>query len=122
MMAGLIEKLSEPKPRAGDTDQRACAEQRASPATHADILGWDIRVPRIPPHVTAVSAAIHGAVATCVVADFAEGSCWWSAKDCLHYRTRPEATVPYRTLYEQYRELSQNTAVRISVHRLNDVQ
>jgi L-ribulokinase len=84
----------------------------------ADILGLDIQVPRLP-HVTAVSAAIHGAVGAGVVADFAEGSRRWSAKDRLHYRPRPEAALPYRALYQQYCELSQNTVVRTSMHQLN---
>jgi L-ribulokinase len=39
----------------------------------ADILGRDIQVPQIA-HATAVSAAIHGAVAAGVLADYAEGS------------------------------------------------
>ena len=50
----------------------------------ADILGRDIQVPRIA-HATAVSAAIHGAVAGGVVADYAEGSHRRSAKERLQY-------------------------------------
>ena len=83
----------------------------------ADILGRDIQVPQIA-HATALSAAIHGAVAAGVVADYAEGSRRWSAKDRLHYRPRAEALMPYRTLYEQYCELSQNAVVRTSMHEL----
>jgi L-ribulokinase len=49
-----------------------------------DILGRDIPVPQIA-HATAVSAAIHGAVAAGVVADYAEGSHRWSAKERLQY-------------------------------------
>ena len=86
----------------------------------ADILGRDIQVPRVL-HVTAVSAAIHGAVAAGVVADFAEGSRQWGAKDHLHYRPHPEAKLPYRALYQQYCELSQNIVVRTAMHQLNDV-
>jgi L-ribulokinase len=84
----------------------------------ADILGRDIQVPQIA-HATAVSAAIHGAVASGLVADYAEGSRRWSAKDCLHYRPRPETWMPYQTLYEQYCKLSQNAEVRSSMHELN---
>jgi L-ribulokinase len=86
----------------------------------ADILGRDVQVPQIL-HATAVSAAIHGAVAAGVVADYVEGSRRWSAKDRLHYRPRLEATTPYQALYEQYCKLSQNAIVRSSMHELNDV-
>jgi ribulose kinase len=55
-----------------------------------------------------------------VVGDYADGSRQWSAKDRLHYRPRPEAITPYQMLYEQYSNLSQNAAVRSSMHRLND--
>jgi L-ribulokinase len=72
-------------------------------------------VPQIA-HATAVSAAIHGAVAAGMVADFAEGSRRWSATERLHYRPRPEAIVPY---YEQYCKLSQDAVVRASMHEIN---
>jgi L-ribulokinase len=85
----------------------------------ADILGRDVQVPLIG-HATAVGAAIHGAVAAGVAADFAEGSRRWSAKERLHYRPRPEAIMPYQVLYEQYCKLSQNAVVRTSMHKLND--
>lgn len=86
----------------------------------ADILGRDVQVPQIA-HATAVSAAIHGAVASGVVADYAEGSRRWSAKECLHYQPRPEFIKPYQTLYEQYCKLSQNPVVRSAMHKLNAV-
>ena len=84
----------------------------------ADILGRDIQVPQIA-HATAVSAAIHGAVAAGMVPDYAEGSRRWSAKERLHYRPRPEAIAPYQTLYEQYCKLSQNSALLGSMHEIN---
>ena len=84
----------------------------------ADILGRDVQVPQIA-HATAVSAAIHGAVASGLVTDYAEGSRRWSAKERLHYRPRPEAWMPYQTLYEQYCKLSQNADVRSSMQELN---
>jgi sugar (pentulose or hexulose) kinase len=86
----------------------------------ADILGRDIQVPQMP-HVTAVCAAIHGAVAAGVVADYAEGSRQWRAKDRLHYRPLSESALAYRALYEQYCELRQNAVVRTSMHELNDL-
>jgi L-ribulokinase len=86
----------------------------------ADILGRDVQVPQLS-HATAVSAAIHGAVAAGVVADYAEGSQRWSAKDRLQYRPRPEAVKPYQLLYEQYGKLSSNPVVRSSMHELNAV-
>lgn len=86
----------------------------------ADILGRDVQVPQIP-YATAVSVAIHGAVAAGVAADYAEGSHRWSAEDRLYYRPRPEAIMPYQALYEQYCKLSQNAVVRTSMHELTDV-
>jgi L-ribulokinase len=84
----------------------------------ADILGRDIQVPQIA-HATAVSAAIHGAGAAGMVADYVEGSRRWSAKERLHYKPRPEAIAPYQTLYEQYCKLSQNADVRTSMHEIS---
>jgi L-ribulokinase len=86
----------------------------------ADILGRDIKVPLIP-HVTAVSAAIHGAVAAGVVADYTESASRWSAKDRLRYCPRPEAIMPYQALYKQCCKFSQNAVVRTSMHELNHV-
>jgi len=86
----------------------------------ADILGRHVQVPQLS-HATAVSAAIHGAVAARVVPDYAEGSRRWSAKDHLHYRPRSEALTAYQSLYEQYCQLSGNPAVRTSMHELNEI-
>jgi L-ribulokinase len=84
----------------------------------ADILQREVQVPQIA-HATAVGAAIHGAVAAGVVADYAEGARRWSAKEQLHYRPAAEAARPYQALYEQYRKLSQDAIVRTSMHKLN---
>lgn len=86
----------------------------------ADILGRDIEVPQIA-HATALGAAIHGAVAAGVVADYVEGSRRWCAKDRLQYRPRPEMLIPYQALYQQYSKLRQNAGVRACMHGLNDV-
>jgi L-ribulokinase len=86
----------------------------------ADILQREVQVPQIA-HATAVGAAIHGAVAAGVVADYAEGARRWSAKERLHYRPAVEGALPYQALYEQYRELSQDAAVRAAMHKLNEV-
>jgi L-ribulokinase len=86
----------------------------------ADVLQREVQVPQIT-HATAVGAAIHGAVAAGVAADFAEASDRWSAKKCLRYRPAAESTLPYQALYEQYRKLSQDVAVRTSMHALNEV-
>jgi L-ribulokinase len=84
----------------------------------ADILGRDIEVPQLA-HATAVSAAIHGAVAAGVVADYVEGSRRWSAKELLQYRPSPESIEPYQRLFDQYCKLSQNAVVRTSMQELN---
>jgi hypothetical protein len=77
-----------------------------------------IGVPQIA-HATALGAAIHGAVAAGVVADYAEGPRRWSAKELLPYRPRSEAIGPYQALYQQYCKLSQNAVMRSSMHELN---
>jgi L-ribulokinase len=86
----------------------------------ADVLARDVEVPQID-HATALSAAIHGAVAAGVVADYVEGSRRWSAKEHLQYRPRLESIKPYQTLFEQYSKLSQDAVVRTSMHELNIV-
>ena len=72
----------------------------------ADILGRDVQVPKIA-HATAVSAAIHGAVVSGLVADYVEGLCPWVARRVrLHYRPRPEAWMPYQVLFYGTRSAS----------------
>jgi L-ribulokinase len=60
----------------------------------ADILGRDIKVPLIP-HVTAVSAAIHGAVAAGVVADYTEGA---RSLECKRASALQSASGSYHAL------------------------
>jgi L-ribulokinase len=84
----------------------------------ADILEQDIEVPQLP-HATALGAAIHGAVAAGVVKDHSEGSKRWSAKNSLRYRPHPGAVTPYQKLYKHYCALSENEAIRTSMHGLN---
>ena len=71
----------------------------------ADVLGRDVEVPEID-NATAVGAAIHGAVAAGIVADFVEGSARFGARGSRRYRPDPVARPVYDRLYGQYRTLS----------------
>jgi L-ribulokinase len=86
----------------------------------ADVFERDIEVPQID-NPTAVGAAIHGAVAAGVVADYPEGSTRFGARTFRRYQ--PDAgTIPaYRALYHNYRALCDAQAVRTAMHDLNRV-
>jgi L-ribulokinase len=86
----------------------------------ADVLQREVQVPQIE-HATAVGAAIHAAVAAGVVADYAEGSRQWSAKNRIQYRPDPGAAAPYQALYEEYCKLSQNEVLQDSMRKLNEL-
>ncbi len=77
----------------------------------ADILGRKVEVPEIA-HAAAVGAAIHGAVAAGVVANFALGARRYGAKAYREYSPDEASTKIYDTLFERYRELSGDTSIR----------
>ncbi len=77
----------------------------------ADVLGRPVEVPAIL-NPTAVGAAIHGAVAAGVVADFAEGARRFGRQDGTIYRSDPSAKPTYDTLYRTYRDLGAASEVR----------
>ncbi len=83
----------------------------------ADVLGREIHVPEID-HATAVGAAIHGAVAAGVVSDFAEGARRYGAKSFFKYEAVPASAASYETLYQQYRRLAADEAVRETMHAI----
>jgi L-ribulokinase len=86
----------------------------------ADIIERDIEVPEID-NPTAVGAAIHGAVAAGVVADYPAGSARFGARSFKRYRPDEHAAFAYRTLYSNYRALSADPAVRSVMHDLNRI-
>ncbi len=83
----------------------------------ADILGRAVEVPR-KPHLTAVGAAIHGAVAAGVVDDFAAGADRYGARDVLVFAPDPAAREAYDALYAVYRTLSSAAPNRAAMHAL----
>lgn len=84
----------------------------------ADVLGRDIEVPSIL-NPTAVGAAIHGAVAAGLVADYAEGARRFGARDGIVYRPDHTHADTYETLYGSYRDLCAAEPVRRSMRALN---
>lgn len=88
--------------------------------TMADVLGRTVTVPDIA-NGTAVGAAIHGAVAAGIVADYGEGGRRFGARTQKHYAPRPEYSAVYDSLYPSYRRLAADQAIHRSMHELNRV-
>lgn len=84
----------------------------------ADVMGREIEVPVID-HASAVGAAIHGAVAAGLVADYSAGTARFGAREFMRYRPSEQAQPAYRALYASYRELSADAALRGVMHRLD---
>lgn len=84
----------------------------------ADVLGRVVEVPSIA-HATAVGAAVHGAVAAELVSGFAEGTARFGARTFTPYHPRRESAAAYRSLYKNYRQLSDSRTVRNAMHDLN---
>jgi len=82
----------------------------------ADVLGQTVHVPDID-NPTCVGAAIHGAVAAGVVADFREGADRFGARRFDVHEPDPRRETVYRKLYQFYCELAANENVRKSVRR-----
>lgn len=82
----------------------------------ADVLGRPIRVPQ-QEQLTALGAAIHGAVASHLVPDFAAGAARFGATDFLTYQPDPASTLVYDRLYAIYRSLG-NSAAREAMQAL----
>jgi L-ribulokinase len=83
----------------------------------ADVLGQKIEVPNLA-HITAVGAAIHGAVAGGMVANFAEGATRFGAREYTAYRPSPEGAKVYEELYGHYRKLTHDHGLHQTMHRL----
>lgn len=86
----------------------------------SDVMERTIEVPQIA-NPTAVGAAIHGAVAAGLVANYPDGAARFGARTFTPYRPRVGSSATYRALYNSYRELGANIAMRSAMHRLNDV-
>jgi len=83
----------------------------------ADVQRTEILVPDIL-NPTAVGAAIHGAVAGGVVADFTEGAARFGARAYDRFQPDARRAAIYEGLYQQYRDLAASRTVRQTLHRL----
>ncbi|MBS1165450.1 MAG: carbohydrate kinase [Proteobacteria bacterium] len=83
-------------------------------AIMADILGREIELPVIA-HATATGAAIHGAVAAGVVADFTEGATRFGARSRRLFRPDAERSSRYQPLFSTYCELAGLAPVRAAM-------
>lgn len=86
----------------------------------ADVVGRPVHVPEID-NPTAVGAAIHGAVAGQVVADFFEGRRRFGAKQDRLIEPNIRATAQYDRYFDVYSRLSANDALRDALLSLNDL-
>jgi L-ribulokinase len=77
----------------------------------SDVLGQTVHVPAID-NATCVGAAIHGAVAANIVANFREGGDRFGARSFDAFRPDPERERAYAKVYQQYRNLSASAEVR----------
>lgn len=84
----------------------------------ADILGCELQIPQLT-HPTAIGAAIHGAVAAGVVADYAEGAQRFGAADYRIVEPTTGVFPIYDEQYRRYREMSDLASVRNLMHSLN---
>lgn len=83
----------------------------------ADVLDREVELPVIA-HATATGAAIHGAVAGGVVANFAEGAARFGARSRRQFKPDPERSARYQPLFSAYRELSGLSPVRETMRRI----
>ena len=80
----------------------------------SDVLGQTILAPDLD-NPTCVGAAIHGAVAAGVVADFRTGGERFGARRYETYRAEAPREAAYSKLFQEYRNLSGDAVVRTSV-------
>lgn len=83
----------------------------------ADVLRHPVEVPQ-QPHLTALGAAIHGAVAAGVVPDFGSGAKRFATKQWLTYTPDAAASDVYDRLYSAYRMLGDAATTRDSLNSL----
>ena len=87
----------------------------------ADILGRELNVPQLA-HPTAVGAAIHGAVAAGLVADYAQGAQRFGARTFRSFVPDRAAYALHDARYRCYRELSDNRSIREVMHTLDQAE
>jgi L-ribulokinase len=87
----------------------------------ADVLDRPIDVPEIA-NATAVGAAIHGAVASGVVATYAEGAERFGARSFARVTPRAGHAGRYRAAYEIYRGLSAGKPVHTAMQALRELE
>ncbi|MBS1181570.1 MAG: carbohydrate kinase [Proteobacteria bacterium] len=83
----------------------------------ADVLGRPVDVPVIA-HPTAVGAAIHGAVADGLVADFAEGAATYGARQVAVHHPDPANAAVYDDLFAIYQRLSGSSDIQGALHAI----
>ena len=83
----------------------------------ADVFARPVEVPAIR-NTTCVGAAIHGAVAAGIVADFRLGAARFGAREFTCYMPRPEALAVYERLYAIFRLVSADATLREAMHAL----
>lgn len=83
----------------------------------ADSLGRALQIPQLT-HPTAIGAAIHGAVAAGVVADYGEGAQRFGAADYRLFEPATGAFPIYDERYRRYSEMAGNPGVRSVMHAL----
>lgn len=88
--------------------------------TMADVLGRAVEVPDIA-NGTAVGAAIHGAVAAGLVADYAEGGRRFGARAQQRCSPLHQNIAVYDRLYSSYRLLAADQAIHRSMRELNRI-
>ena len=86
----------------------------------ADVLGRPVHLPQID-NPTSVGAAIHGAVAAGLVADYSDGRRRYGARTFSVVEPDPDATARYEELFRLYTRLSEDAALRQTLLDLNAI-
>jgi len=86
----------------------------------ADILNHPVEIPEID-HATAVGAAIHGAVAAGIVADYGAGTQKFGAKTCRTVRPDARHSAIYEQLFAQYQTMANNPALHQTLQNIDQI-
>jgi len=86
----------------------------------ADVLGREVEVATIA-NATAIGAAIHGAVAAGIVADFTAGAQRFGAREIKRYRPDGTSARFHGERYRQYLALSRDATVIDAMHKLKEI-
>ncbi|WP_337268316.1 FGGY-family carbohydrate kinase [Oryzifoliimicrobium ureilyticus] len=85
-----------------------------------DVFDRPIEVPEIA-NITAVGAAIHGAVASGVVVDYVEGAARFGARNLMRFEPRRTSSDIYQSVYAVYRDLAGQQDIHSVMHSLKDL-